>query len=362
MLILNAFQDLSLTATDIATKFNVSDSQTIRTFDKYVKMNRLQLTDAICVDEVYIDMDNYCKYALVIQDFHTGDPIDFLISRRTNVTEPYFATIPKEERFAVKYLISDMYNPYIQYVEKYFPNAVSVVDSFHVTQWIIREIDKFLRKLLKDFKRKDEERSEALSAERGYPVTVPPCREVHLLQKYRWLILMNQSNISYHPEDRYDYYFKRLMNTYDYERMLLDIHYSLRQIRDLKEMYVRFNERNAGNPERAATELDDLIEFYLHCDVEMFVDFALLLSKYRENIVNSFIMTKRIGPKGSFMSRLSNGPIESFNRKIKDIKRISRGFRNFNHLRNRILYATRSNLVIDGTGKPETDYYYVDEQ
>ena len=46
-------------------------------------MKRLTLTDAICIDEVFVDFDEYCKYALVIQDF---------------------------------------------------PNAVSVVDSFHVIQ------------------------------------------------------------------------------------------------------------------------------------------------------------------------------------------------------------------------------------
>ena len=32
----------------------------------------------------------------------------------------------------MEYLISDMYNLYISYVKKYFPNAVSVVDSFYV--------------------------------------------------------------------------------------------------------------------------------------------------------------------------------------------------------------------------------------
>ena len=68
--------------------------------------------------------------SLVIKDFHTGDPIDLLISRRTNVAEPYFTSIPIEERLEVRYLISDMYNPYIAYVEKYFPNATPVVDAF----------------------------------------------------------------------------------------------------------------------------------------------------------------------------------------------------------------------------------------
>lgn len=82
-------------------------------FNRYVKLDRLTLTDAISIDEVFLDMDEHCKYALVIQDFHTGDPIDLLRSRRSNVTEPYFTSIPTEERFAVKYLISDMYNPYI---------------------------------------------------------------------------------------------------------------------------------------------------------------------------------------------------------------------------------------------------------
>ena len=47
---------------------------------------------------------------------HTGDSIDLLRSRRMNVTEPYFTSIPPEERNSVKYLISDMYNPYISYV------------------------------------------------------------------------------------------------------------------------------------------------------------------------------------------------------------------------------------------------------
>jgi len=97
-------------------------------------------------------MEYDCKYALVIQDFYTGDPIDLLRNRKTNVTEPYFASIPIEERRNVKYLISDMYNPYISYVDKYFPNAVPVVDSFHVTQWIVHAIDMYIRQLEKKFR------------------------------------------------------------------------------------------------------------------------------------------------------------------------------------------------------------------
>ena len=74
-----------------------------------------------------------------------------------------------------------------------------------------------------------------------------------------------------------------------------------------------------------------------------------MLSKYKDPILNSFVMAEKNGPGGLYNSRLSNGPIESLNRKIKDLKRLGRGFRNFEHLRNRFLYATRNNPVLYGS-------------
>ena len=71
-----------------------------------------------------------------------------------------------------------MYNPYLAFVDKYFPNAVPVVDSFHVTQWIVRAIDNYIRQLIK---------------------------------KYRWLILSNQANINYHTDPRMDNHFHCLI-------------------------------------------------------------------------------------------------------------------------------------------------------
>lgn len=196
MLIVDAYRNLLETSASIAKRFHVSDSHAHDVFDRYVKLDRLPFTDAISVDEVHLDMDTDCRYALVIQEFHTGDPIDLLRSRRSNVTEPYFASIPPEERKQVKYLISDMYNPYLAYVEKYLPNAVPVVDSFHVIQWITRSIDNYIRQLIRKYRQRDREYQDKLSYEQQRPVSLPPSDEVYLLQKYRWLILANQSNHS----------------------------------------------------------------------------------------------------------------------------------------------------------------------
>ena len=57
---------------------------------------------------------------------------------------------------------------------------------------------------------------------------------------------------------------------------------------------------------------------------------------------------EKYGAGKRYSSRLSNGPIESLNRKVKDLKRLGRGYRNFEHFRTRFLYATRDTPVING--------------
>ena len=234
ILIVFAFKDLSESASSIARRFHTSDTYVLDVFDRFVNMDRLPLTDIISIDEVHIDMDPHCKYALVIQDFHTGEPIDILRSRRADITEPYFASIPPAERSAVKYLLTDMYNPYLAYVDKYFPNAASVVDSFHVVQWVLRSIDHYIRSLVKNYRQKQREAEEKKAAELGHPVSLPLSDELCLLQKYRWLILSNRNNITYYSNLRMDPHFHRLMNTYDYESSLFRISPRLRDLPGLE--------------------------------------------------------------------------------------------------------------------------------
>lgn len=180
------------------------------------------------------------------------------------------------------------------------------------------------------------------------PVSIPLSDEVYLLQKYRWLILSNQSNIRYHSDFRMDPHFHALMNTYNYEDALFRIDPKLKEFRDLKELYIQFNSRNGGKPAEARKELAELIQYYYQSGHEMFRDFASLLEKYQDPIINSFIMVEKIGNGKIYDSRLSNGPIESINRKVKDLKRLGRGFRNFEHFRNRFLYAARSAPILNG--------------
>ena len=361
MLIVLAFRNLDDSAVSIARRFKTSDTHVLEVFDKYVKLDRLPLTDILSVDEVHTDMEKDCKYALVLQDFHTGDPIDLLRSRKKDVTEPYFASIPLEERKQVRYLLSDMYNPYISFVDKYFPNAVPVVDSFHVVQWVIHAIDMYIRQLGRKYRQRDKELQEERSAAAGRPVRLPESDEMYMLRKYRWLVLSNRENIVYRAELRMDPHFHRLMNTYDYEAQLFRIDPRLETLRDLKEKYIIFNKEYAGDPMKAATALEDLIDDYFHSGDSIFTDFASLLCRYKQPILNSFIMVQKNGPGGLYSSRLSNGPIESLNRKVKDLKRLGRGFRSFEHFRNRFLYAARNNPVLDAVSGSRQVQYFEEE-
>ena len=232
------------------------------------------------------------------------------------------------------------------------------MDSFHVIQWVIRSIDEYIRSLVKKYRQQQKDAEEKRSAELGRPVKLPLSDELYLLQKYRWLVLANKDNITYRSSLRMDKHFHRLMNTYDYERKFFEINPHLQEMRDFKEMYIHFNERYAGDPEGASRQLDWLIAFYLNCGNGIFAEFAQLLQKYHDPIINSFVMVSKIGPGGLYDARLSNGPIESINRKVKDLKRMGRGFRNFEHMRNRFLFATRNNPVINGSSHASPIQYF----
>lgn len=342
LLIVEAFRDFSVTAAEVARRFNVSDTYAIYTFERYVEMSRRPLTRAISIDEVHLNISDQCNYALVIQDFITGEPIDMLVNRRQSITEPYFTQIPREERRKVEFLITDMYKPYVKISDDYFLNAVHVVDAFHVIQLINRELLAYVRDLQSKFKKRDEERHEALEQEMGRRIEFTTSKEYYLLKNHRWVLLKNHDDINFSKEMRYDRKFKRYMSPSDYEREFFSINTTLSKIHSLKEKYIQFNREYAGKPNQARVALRVLIQMYASSEFIMFQQIAETLNNFFEPIINSFIMIERIKKDGTKIeSRLSNGPIESLNRIPKDMKRNARGYRNFEHIRNRFLFSQR---------------------
>ena len=356
LMIVDAYRDSNITTAQIANKFNVSDTYALETFSKYVDMKRRNLTEAICIDEVYVDVTRDCKYALVIQDFITGEPIDMLRSRRQDVTEPYFADLPLAEREKVKYLVSDMYKPFIGFVDKYFPNAVSVVDSFHVVKHINNSLRTYLSKLAKKLRNQDEERHRQREAAAGKELPFKTSKEYYIVKNFQWLILSNQDRINYNQPSRYNYKLGYYIDLPGIEHMLFDIDPDLKKLRSLKEKYIRFNNSYGNDPKKARPALRQLIQEYRESGYPMFKDIANTLDYHFESIINSFIVMKRFCADGTHISRLSNGPIEGMNRIVADMDRNCRGFRNFEHLRNRFLFSARKNARMLASPLPREKY------
>ena len=83
-----------------------------------------------------------------------------------------------------------MHNPYLEYVNKYFPNAVSVVDSFHVSQWINNAITNYIRELIRDLRKEIGAIKDDLEAQGKKPYEIKnalklPSDKHYLLQKKR---------------------------------------------------------------------------------------------------------------------------------------------------------------------------------
>ena len=146
------------------------------------------------------------------------------------------------------------------------------------------------------------------------------------------------------------------MDVHKLEYLLFQIDPTLKEFRKLKEKYIHFNNKYGDNSKKARPALRALIHEYRYCGYKLFRDIADTLDSHFESIVNSFIVIERMCADGAHLSRLSNGPMESLNRITKDMRRNGRGFRNFEHLRNRFLFAERKNAQMLASPLPPEAY------
>ena len=324
LLAIKKLANLSLSVSSVANDFGISDTSLHNLFLQHVDMKRLPLPEVIMIDEVYTNFKDNCKYSLVIMDFFTHDVIDFLPSRRESHTHRYFLSIPLKERNNVKFIISDMYEPYLNYMNRYFHNSQTAIDSFHVVSWLIDRISFYLRQLRRKY---DNDKTSD---------------EYYLLKNKQWVILMNEEKINDDIPKKIDKHFHCYMSVYSYRELFFKIDPSIKTIYELKELYILFNNKERENNDSIEDELDELISIYSQSEIDIFIRFAELLIDRKKEIINSFIIMPSLGKT----VRLSNGAMESFNRKPKDLKRLARGVDNFEFYRQRILFSERSEKII----------------
>lgn len=324
-------QDLSRSVSSVARDMNISDTSLHNWFMQYVDIKRLQMPSVLSIDEVYTNFRADCKYTLVLMDFDTKKIVDLVPSRRERYTGSYFLSIPVEERRNVKVIISDMYQPYIDYADRYFPEAVVAVDSFHVIAFLNALYNTYLNELARRYKNILAEDPGSQKASDNY----------YLLKNMRWILLENDMHIRIIENPRRaDKHFGYHMSTYAYKEKFYAISDRLVLLNEAKERYVRFNDRT-DYKDRDEIEkcLMELIAYYRGTGDGILVKFAGMLELHAQYVVNSFVVLEDGGVR-----RLSNGPMESFNRKPKDLKRLARGVENFEFFRQRMLFNDRNDI------------------
>lgn len=359
LMIVNTMKDIHLTCRQVADRYNVSDTYVHETFMRYVSLSRLPLSLIISIDEVYLNISPSEKYAVVIMDFTTGQIIDIVSSRWKDKMESYWLSIPKEERDSVCFLISDMYNPYINYTQKYFKNAISIIDSFHVIKWINSSILTYINQVKKRYLSENANRlKEKNQATNRNHQTIKQSRELYILTHAKWVLLADSDNII-DGGRRYNYFLKQHLDSYDWIKMYLDLDPKFPKIRELKQLYEDFNKGYINDSEGASKRLDELINIYKNSDIYFFRDFSKTLKNYKQGIINSFIYTTKqeSDTHEKVLRRMSNGPMESFNNVPSSFRSQSHGIDNFEFVRNRILWSNRDDAGILGIPKSQKEVH-----
>ncbi len=188
-----------------------------------------------------------------------------------------------------KYCISDMRKEYISMAESLFPNAKIVIDKFHVIRyctWALENVRKRVQKDLHPDERKYFKRS-------------------------RTLLLMHKEALN--PDGK------------EAVIRMLRFHEDLAKAYLLKEKFYSFM------ASKNSTEARKLLrEFVIHASVANLSEFESLLSVLRN--WTPYILN-------AFDCGFTNGFTEGCNNKIKVLKRIAFGYRNFNNFRQRILMS-----------------------
>ena len=306
--VLKDLKQYNLSLKYIAEENNISDNTVRNILKEHTKdypKNIINLPRVISFDEFKADTKEG-KYAFVLNDPIHKETLDVLSNRKKEYLIQYFTHC--ENRHSVEYVISDMYEPYRIVTTIMFPKAKYVVDPFHYTRYIMDALDKVRIRLQDNY---------------GYNS-----------KEYR--ILKNKKNVSllrrYSNEIDWFTYTKRFKNNhlvdilkYDLRENILDIDEELKMSYQLKELFLDITHH--ATYENVKSQLINWIALVREQNIEEMSEAANTIENWLEYICNSFID-----------KRFSNGFTEGLNNKIKVIKRVGFGYKDFDFFRLRLLY------------------------
>lgn len=324
--ILNELKNINATFTSIAKRYGVSTTYVQNLFDKKVDIKRGILPEVLAIDEVYIKKVSKYNYCCVLYDPINHKIIDVLDCRRKNYLIDYFAKISMREKENVFAVSMDLYRNYRDISRICLPFSIVCADSFHVIKNLNDAFNKIRVRIMKSF--------ENLKKENSY--------YYWYLKKFWKLLLMNIKDPSETIEIRKTH---QTMTVALLIETMLKVSDELKAAYYLKEAYREFN--LTATYDNAADRFNELYETFRTCGIKEYQKFRYLLAEWKLEILNSFFRLNGY--------RISNGNLERKNSDIKTIIKVSNGYRNFERLRNRIMFSINKTEPIQANRKPITN-------
>lgn len=286
----SVFDDLTSikNLSQIGNDNNMSSQNVSRLMNKFMPIfhNTTSLPEAIGIDE-FRGNSGGNKFQVAITDLKTHKVIDVISDRSEDALYNFFRKIsnPKD----VKLVAMDLSLFFKKIIADVFPNAKIIADTFHFTRLMHWALDNVRKEVQK-----------------GLP------KDMRIYFKRSRSVLHKRIN-DLNPDE-----YNQLTNMLDYNE---NLRWAYSIVQNLFEII------DEKNPDKKVTLFKEFMTYASNCDLPEFNKHIKTYFKWHKYIINSFY------------TNYSNGITEGLNTKIKTLKRVSFGFRNFQNFRLRILMA-----------------------
>ena len=274
-------------ATEIARQARISVTTALRLFD-HVSYPKPLLPEVLAIDEFKGNAAKE-KFQCILANPKAKTTLDILKNRKSEDLYEYFTEFSLEQRQNVQHVVMDLSNLFRSVVKTSFPNAQIVADKFHVCRlanWAMEAVRKDVQKDFSDHRRK-------------------------YFKKSRFLLLKRHKNLTN------DEHKEQLA-------LMLQVSEKLCYAYSLKELL--YEMMDSADSQTYALRFKRWQEDVLQHNLPQFIRLMNTMIEWKHEIV------------AAIETGYSNGYIEGCNNRTKVLKRTCYGLRNFERMRNRILY------------------------
>jgi len=243
------------------------------------------------IDEIAL-VKGQGNYLAVLVDLDTRKPIELVKSRRIEEIREVIVKWGSQVLEQIVEVSMDLWSPYKSLVEELMPNANITADRFHVMKQVNDELDAMRKSEKKAAMNLDNklERERILAG----------------LNKSKYSLIKNEDSLNEQQQER-------LNNVLEVSPILAKMHALKEEFRDIFESTKFWGEN-----------IIDLLD-WMHDGMKYFPKSIGTMVRWFGEVV------------GYFDDRTTNGTVEGINNKLKLIKRLGYGFRNFSNFRLRSL-------------------------